>query len=136
MPQPRHPPQVADLKVALPAGAGVPIVVPLRSAVDGRRGVRAHEVPQEDLAVVCSGREGAAARGRPLYAVDGAAVAAELQKRLAGLPHIEDANDIGVCRKGGEEVRVVGRGGQPEERGRIGHGLLRSGGAHPTAIGI
>lgn len=136
MPQPGHPPQVADLKVALPAGAGVPIVIPLGSAVDGRRGVRAHEVPQEDLAVVGSRRQGAAARGRPLHTIDGAAMAAELQQRLAGLPYIKDTDDVGVRRKGGEEIRVVRRGGQPEERGRVGHGLLRNGGAHSTAVGI
>ena len=51
-------------------------------------------------------------------------MAVQLQERLPGLPHVEDADDLGVLREGREEVRVVGGGGEAEEGRRVGHGLL------------
>jgi hypothetical protein len=57
-------------------------------------------------------------------------VAAQFEKCLARLPDIEDADDGGVGGEGSEEVRVVWRGGEAEERGCIRHCLLSFGGGH------
>ena len=72
--------------------------------------MRVDEVPDEDEGVVGAGGEHAAPRGGPLDAVDGGGVAAEFEERLAGLPHVEDADQGAVGGEGGQEVRVVGGG--------------------------
>ena len=72
--------------------------------------MRVDEVPDEDEGVVGAGGEHAAPRGGPLDAVDGGGVAAEFEERLAGLPHVEDADQRAVGGEGGQEVRVMGGG--------------------------
>ena len=72
--------------------------------------MRVDEVPDEDERVVGAGGEHAAPRGGPLDAVGGGGVAAEFEERLAGLPHVEDADQRAVGGEGGQEVRVMGGG--------------------------
>lgn len=76
---------------------------------DGCRVVAAggHQVPEEDTAVVATAAEEAALGAGPLDAVDGAGVAFEFEQGLAGLPHIQDADDGGVLGEGGEKVCIV-----------------------------
>lgn len=54
-------------------------------------------------------------------------MAAELEKGLAWLADVEDADQVAVGGKGGEEVGVVRRGGETEERRGVRESLLRFG---------
>lgn len=63
-------------------------------------------------------------------------MATELEEGLARLSYIEDAYDIGILGKGGQEVGIMWRGRQPQERWRVCHGLLRKGRADTAAVGI
>lgn len=136
----RHPAQVADLIVALPAGDGAAApILAASAAVDCRsaRGARlTHEVPDEDLTVVAARSERATAVWRPLYAVDGAAVAAELQQGLPGLTNVENANGVRVLGESREQMGIVRGGGEAQKGRRVGHCLLGHCRADPTAIGV
>lgn len=57
-------------------------------------------------------------------------MAAEFEQGLAGLADVEDADYVGICGEGGEEVGVVWGGGEAEEWRRVGHCLLSFGGGH------
>lgn len=52
------------------------------------------------MGVVGAAGDDAAPRRVPFDAVDGAGVALELDEGLAGLPDVEDADDVGVLREG------------------------------------
>lgn len=59
-------------------------------------------------------------------------MAFELKKRLTGLSDVKDADTVAVLGKGGEEMSVVRGGGEAEEWGCVGHGLLGSCGRDVT----
>lgn len=122
------PAQIADLVVARPVRDGREVLVggagPAGGGAGAGRGGAVDEVPEQDLAVVAARGEQAPPVGGPLDGAEGAAVAAQLQEGLPRLPHVEDADHVGLGREGRQEVRVVGRRGQAQQRGRVRHGLL------------
>ncbi len=66
------------------------------------------QVPQQHERVVGARCQHAAPRRRPFNRVHWCCVAAQLQQRLARLPHVQDADDARVLRKSGEQMRVMG----------------------------
>lgn len=76
--------------------------------VDLRCIVLIEEVPDQHKAVVGAGCEDAAPTGAPLDTVDGGRVAVEFKHRLAGLPDVEDTDEVGVLGEGCEQVGIVG----------------------------
>jgi len=124
----RRPRQIRDLIIAAPAGRGTLNTrrsgMGRRTGLARRRGRRrtsdaiaagqragvavddgaaaAQQVPHQHERVVGTRRQHAAARRRPLHRVQRRAVAPQLQQRRAWLPHIQDADQRGVCGEGRE----------------------------------
>lgn len=100
----------------------------MRSITRRHRTPLAQQIPDQDQRIISTGRQRASSGRGPLYAVNSRAVAFEFEERLARLADVEDADAVAVLGEGGEEMGVVGGGGEAEERGRVGHGLLGCGG--------
>ncbi len=52
-------------------------------------------------------------------------MALKLEKSLAGLPYIKNANNVGVLGKSSKQMGIVRRRGKTKQRRRVSHGLLR-----------
>lgn len=100
-----YPAQVADFVVALPASGRISEVVRLARAV--QRSGLVQEVPDKNLTIVASRSQSTPAQRRPFHAVDGASVASQLKKSLSRLPDIENADDVRLGGKCGEQMSVV-----------------------------
>jgi hypothetical protein len=62
-------------------------------------------------------------------------VAFEFEESLAWLADVEDADCGGVLGEGGEEVGVMGGGGDAEEGRRVGQSLAGAGGGGGHGVG-
>ena len=78
-----------------------------RITVERRPVGRVKQVPYQNECVVAAGSEHAAARRCPFDVIHRTAVTAELEQSLARLADVEDADEVAVGGKGGEEVGVV-----------------------------
>lgn len=77
------------------------------------------QVPDQHETIIASTREHAASGGIPLDGVEISLVALEFEEGGSGLADVEDADDVALLGKGGEEVGVVWGGCETEEgRGR------------------
>jgi hypothetical protein len=129
----RHPPNIPNLILALPARHRTPDILPttsprpsnsIRLPRPQRPRRLVHQIPDQHLAVIRSRSESAPAQGRPLDAVERARVAAQFEEGLAWLTDVQYTDDVGVLGEGGEEVVVVRGGCEPKKGRGVGEGLL------------
>lgn len=85
-------------------------------AIEARAVAGVQQVPHENQSVVGAGGEHASPAWRPFDGVDGGGVAAKFEERLAGLTHVENADDVGVGGKSGEKMGVVRRCRETKKR--------------------
>lgn len=67
------------------------------------------QVPNQNKTIVSARSEDATSVRGPFHAVQRSPVALKFQKSLAGLPHVQDANNAGVLRESGEKMGIVWR---------------------------